>query len=151
MEITSHHLGQLTSPTAFAFDVGLVHGREPSKKIMKLLVNALSLDGSEDVKCSIESRFSPLASCRKNDMVLFNDGDRFKVGQVNIHCEIEGAPISMVSVYRLVKHNAAHGHSILEALDADAQFIETERILDTVVYSRMPANRVDVLLPLEYR
>ena len=48
MEVTSHHIGQLSQPDAFAFDVGLVKVTRASKKVKQLLAAELDLDPTGD-------------------------------------------------------------------------------------------------------
>ena len=78
MEVTSHHLGQLSKPEAFKFDVGLVRGTKPSRRAKQILIAELKLephgDAAESILCSTETRFSPLATCHQGDMVLYQDG-----------------------------------------------------------------------------
>ncbi len=63
MEMTSHHLGQLSQPDAFKFDVGLVNGTKASAKTKQILTAELKLEPhsavAESIHCSTESRFSP--------------------------------------------------------------------------------------------
>ena len=109
MEVTSHHLGQLDEPDAFAFDVGLVGGRAASKAIKKVLIDELELEhhveAANSIKVSAESRFSPLAACHKSDFVLYKDGQGdLKAGKVQLHCEVLGLPISLVSAFEACKN-----------------------------------------------
>ena len=130
MEVTSHHLGQLNQPDAFAFEVGLVGGSKASKKIKQILTAELGLEpngeAAQSIKCSTESRFSPLATCQKGDVVLYKDGmGGFKAGKVQLHCEVHGLPISMVSAYDVHKLESHCGHSVWTPATDQKIFIET--------------------------
>jgi hypothetical protein len=155
MEVTSHFLGQITHPDAFAFGVGLVDGHSASKKTKQILIDDLEMDPNEDavdsIKVSTTCRFSPLATCHKGDVVLFRDGlGGFKAGQIQLHCEVQGVPISLISPYVIHKLEADCSHSVWTPLDNNS-FVESDQILDTVVYSARPDGKVAILLPLEFR
>ena len=156
MEMISHHLGQLSQPDVFAFDVGLVKGTTASIKVKQILTNELQLEpngaAAQSIKCSTESRFSPLATCQKGDVVLYKDAmGGFKAGKVQLHCEVHGLPISMVSAYDVHKLESHCGHSVWTPATDQKIFIETAQILDTVVYSELSDGKVSVLLPVEFR
>ena len=154
MEVVSHHLGQLRKPDAFSFEVGLVGGSIASKRIKQLLSDELELDpkgeAAQAIKCSPQVRFSPFALCDRNDVIIFKDGNGFRAGRVQLHCEVHGWPISMVSVFAVHKVGADSGYSEWTALE-DQFFIGSEDILDSVVYSTTPDGKVAILLPPEFR
>ena len=70
---------------------------------------------------------------------------------MQLHCEVHGLPTTMISTFDIHKLEADCGHSIWTHVDGNRCCIETEQILDTVVYSDRPDGKVAVLLPLEYR
>ena len=118
MDVTSHHLGQLSAPAAFAFSVGLVGGTRASPRIKQFLATQMDLDPNGDtaqsIKVSIESRFSPLATCHKSDFTLYrHDKGGFKAGKVQLHCEVHGLPTTMISTFDIHKIEADCGHSSL--------------------------------------
>ena len=151
-EVTCHHLGQLNQPDAFSFEIGLVHGRKASRRVKKLLADELELstEGAESLMYSKESRFSPLATCCKDDVVLFKDGLGFRAGRVHLHFSVHGLPITMVSAFAVHRLDDKCGHSVWTCSE-ESMFIETDQILDTVVYSALPNGKVAILLPLEFR
>ena len=121
MEVVSHHLGQLRKPDAFSFEVGLVGGSLASKRIKQLLSAELELDPKgeavESIKCSPQVRFSPVALCDRNDVIIFKDDSGFRAGRVQLHCEVLGLPISMVSVFAVHKVGSDSGYSEWTALE----------------------------------
>ena len=155
MEVTSHHLGQLDQHDAFNFEVGLVNGSTPSKKIKQILIAAFDLQPGDDtvqsIKYSVQSRFSPLATCRKGDLVLFKNDSEVRVGRINLHCEIFGLPISMISEFDNRNFEPACGHSVWTPRPDSNSFIQTDAIIDTVVYSERTNGDVAVLIPWELR
>jgi len=113
-EVTSHHFGQLSDPNAFSFGVGLVGPKKPTKQLKTLLLAELDIDcDDKDVKWSVITRFSPLATCKKGDMVLFKAacGGR-KAGRAQLHLEVEGVPVTLISVFNLVKHDAGCDYAV---------------------------------------
>ena len=153
MEVTSHHLGQLSEPDSFRFSVGLVGARAPSKATKQSLARNLSIDCAEQhVLWSNESRFSPLATCKKGDMVLFRSGDGgTKAGSVQLHLEVEGVAVSLLSLLSLVRAEAGSGYSVWTRGGDDATLVETGCILETVLYSNLANNTVGIILPVEFR
>ena len=153
MEVTSHHLHQIDEPDAFDFSIGLVRGSKGSRRTTSLLVHELELDavGAASIKCSKESRFNPMATCHKGDLVIFNDGDGIGAGFVELHCEVLGMPISMIAAFDYHRKDRC-GLSVWKPrLHNTHTFIETELILDTAVYSEQPNGSLRLLLPLEHR
>ena len=122
------------------FDVGLVRGTKASTRVNQILTAELKLqpdgDAAQSIQCSIESRFSPLATCHKGDMILYRDGQGgFRAGRVQLHFDIIGMPLSMVSAFNAHKLEPTFGVSVWtpaeSALDPKS-FIDTDQILDTV-------------------
>ena len=133
----------------------LKHANISSWFLKQLLAAELGLepdgDAAESTKCSIESRFSPLATCHKGDVILFNAGQGgYRAGKVQLHFEILGMPISMVLPFEVHKHEAHCGHAVWRP-EQNNCFIETDQIPDTVVYSSRPDGKVAVLAPMEFR
>ena len=153
MEVTCHHMGQLSQTGSLVFSTGLVDSRPPSKKVRKLLMDVLKLDAAHDIAYGIESRFCSVATCKRGDVVLFRDShNNIGVAKVQLHCEIEFNPLSMVSKFVLHKQDVKCGFSVWKPSTADgAEFIETCDILDTVLYQQMPDGKIGVYTPWEYR
>ena len=106
----------------------------------------------EDVSCSIESRFNPLGTCKRNDLVLFKDGvHALQVAQIVLHYEVQGVPVSEVSMFNIIHADAEQGWSIWEAATGAHELIETDCIVDAVVYCQLSSTRIKVLVPLHHR
>ena len=155
MEVTCHHFAQLDDETSFSFEVGLVNGSKASKRIQKILVEQLELDPDSEaaasIKCGLESRFNPLASCHKGDVVLYNDSEGLKAGKVQLHFEVHGLPISMVNVFE-PRGRDPHNNTSSMWKPTDINIcIETNMILASAVYSLLPNGNALVLVPLELR
>ena len=101
-EATSHHYGQLNDPSALSVDVGPLGPRTPSKKTKIKPPAGLGIQCSEQqVEWSSAARSSHSATCMKGDMVLFKaaGGGGTKAGKVQLHLEVGGAPVSLVSIF----------------------------------------------------
>ena len=150
-EVICHHFAQMMKPSSFSFEIGLVDARDPSKKVRKSLATAMELDEADAaaIKCGTESRFSPLATCRNGDMVLFNDTDGLNIGKCQMHFSVHDVPITMISA--MTPHRAdVNGYSVFNALET-TEFIETDTILDTVVWSELSNGKIAVIIPIQYR
>ena len=153
MEVTSHHLGQLADPDVFCFDVGLTVRKKPSLAMQRLLARELGIQCDEhEVLYSQEARFSPIASCMKNDIVLCHLASGYIACKVHSHYEIDGAAVSLISKYTLQKMlPAGEGCAIWSGCDDGAQLVETSSIVAVVIYSILPDETMLTLLPTEYR
>ena len=152
-EVTCHHFGQLSNHDCFSFGVGLVSPKAPSRRMKGMLKSEMSIDADiHEVKWSTESRFSPLATCRKDDVVVFKAADNIMVGKVQLHLEVEHAAVTMLKVYTLVRTEAGSGYATYMCNDEGASLIETECIVETIVYNSSLANdRCGIILPIEFR
>ena len=152
-EVTSHQLAQLNDDAAFSFAVGLVRPiKQPSKHLKTLLGSRLNINCAEQhVVWSNESRFSKLATCMTNDVVIFKHGDagEVKAGIVHLHLEVEGVAVSSVTV--LSPAGAAEAEYSVWTSSEFVHLIETPTIVDTVVHSKLANGRVAIILPLEFR
>jgi len=153
-EVMCHQLAMLDRPGAFAFDPGLVGGRKAPAKIKALIVKALHAD--EDacagfvVQVARESRFNCYGTCVLNDVVLFKESETFRAGRVEVHCDVEGIALSIVTPFSLVKHDAGKSYAVWQPSES-AEIIETDRILDTVVHTVLPSGKVGTILPADYK
>ena len=85
-------------------------------------------------------------------MVLFKEAnENFRVGKVQLLCEFQGVPITLVSTFDVQSHNSSCGHSLWKQRANANKYIDASRILHTVVYMQLPADVVAINLPLEYR
>ena len=124
MEIICHHLGQLADSNTLNFKVGLVNGHACTQKVRKIICDMLDMD-VQDVHCSIESRFNPLGTCKRHDLVLFKDGvHALQVAKIVLHYEVQGVPVSEVSMFNIIDADAEQGWSIWEAATGAHELIE---------------------------
>ena len=151
MEVTSHHFGQLNDDAAFCFALGLINPRPPSKKMIRLLHSELNINCDEQrVLWSYESRFSKVATCKKNDVIIYKQGDagEVKAGTVQLQLDVEGVAVASVSVMSFVRSESAF--SVWTNSD-HVQLIELSAIVDTVLHRNLDNNRVAIILPIEFR
>ena len=75
-EVTSHHLGQLSRPSSFCFQVGLVDGKKaPTQLKRTLLESCCCFDGEQhEVRTAQVARHSPSAICDRNGICPHQGG-----------------------------------------------------------------------------
>ena len=154
-EVNRHHFGQLHQPECLSFDVGLVNPKAPCRRLKLMFKSQLSIDADiHQVRWSNEARFSTVATCEKGDVVLFKAADNggTKAGMIQLHCSVEGAAISVLKVFTHLMTEAGTGYAVFVCSDEGASLIETECIVETVVYnSSLANNRYGIILPIEFR
>ena len=94
-------------------------------------------------------RFSPLAACSEQDIVLFKHGGALMLGQVIWNVAIDGVPLTRVKLFirpLFSKKRYAVCKSTMESL-----YITTGSIVDVLQYHKLSDNSVGVLVPLLYR
>jgi hypothetical protein len=151
MEVVSHQLAMLNRPCAFMFEVGLVGGRPASRRLRLVIADALDLDDGDEVRVARESRFNANGTCKQNDVVLLKDGDSFRAGQVQLHCDVNGVPISIIDVWELHRYTDADvGYATWRKIGAHECY-STSEIIDVMAYQHLGGDMVGVILPIEYR
>ena len=69
-----------------------------------------------------------------------------------MHFEIDDIPLTMVHEFDALSRDSARGNSVWKPKSGESyKVIETCDILDTVVYSKLPDDSINILLPMEYR
>jgi len=150
-EVVNHQLGMMDRPGAFVFEVGLVGGKPAFKKIRSAILASIDIEDKDCIiNVSKESRFSPVGTCMKNDVVLIKEGHAFRAGQVQLHCDVEGVALSLVQLFDLHAKDAGSEFAVWKPRDG-ADWIETCDILDTVAFKHLPDGSVGTILPIEYR
>jgi hypothetical protein len=151
-EVVNHHLSQLDDPEAFSFHVGLVRGGPAPRKTRAKIIEAFELDDTANIKVARTSRFSAVAHCQVNDVVIIrtDHADQIRAGQIELHCEVEGVPISIISAWQLHHYERGTGYAIWHKSET-AEYFPTEDIIGAVVFQSLPDNKVGTILPPEYR
>ena len=135
----------------FEFSVGLLNPKPAPKRLMSYLEGALALGPlAGRVMSSIESRFNPLGTCKRGDIVVFMCSGELTVGEVLSHCEIDAVPHSIVSIWELQRVDRCKGSAEFIIHD-NPELIETDTIIDTVIASLGPGRVAKVLLPCHLR
>ena len=83
-------------------DAGLVDGKSASKQLKMKLLARFRFDGEHEVRTAQVARHSPLAICARNDIALIKKESRYRAGQVQLHCEVDGAALYLVTVFTLI-------------------------------------------------
>jgi hypothetical protein len=152
-EVTSHHLANLRSDTAFDLRIGLLTQRVAPKHLHAKLADILQMPINDlQVNTCIDSRYSRYGTCRRGDVVLVasHGGLPACAGRVHAHVEVEGIPISLVALWEQRTDNIATGFvdwSERHALTC----IGIEMILTPITHTRIAADVVRTILPLHVR
>ena len=77
-------------------------------------------------------------------------GAGFKVGKVKLHFEVHGLAFSIISVLAINKHVPHPGYSVWTSLHKKI-CIGPDQILETLVYSELPDDKIAALLPIDVR
>ena len=101
-EVVCQHLSSLAAHD-FNTDVGLINGRTAPKTSRRLILSALGMDDhDEEVLTANTARFSPLATCRQNDVVLLQTDNGLVAARVRLHFTILGECVSMVQTFTFI-------------------------------------------------
>jgi hypothetical protein len=150
-EIQSHHLGQLREPGVFNFEVGLVGGRKASHVLRRRILEALDASQMEigEIQVGRESRHNRFGTCCTGDVVLLKHGESFRAARVELHCEVVGEPLSILTCFKLISHKADTGYAVWAVDESEMHF--TTDIIDTVPHSKLPNGLIMTSLPVDYR
>ena len=138
-ECTAHHLHSLRAADAFCFDVGLIAPKPASPKT-QLFFNTHV--GPCVVNVSFQSRFDAFGTCARGDIVLVR-ADTTVAGEVWLHAECNGVPVSVISTWDVVSHR--NGYAIWRDIERPELFQTCDIITsvisfrsDGLVYTIMP-------------
>jgi len=150
-EVMCHQLAMLDRAAAFVFVPGLVGGRPAPASIRTAIIQALHAEDEElAIQIARESRFNCFGTCLVGDIVLFKENDSFRAGRVEVHCEVEGVPLSIMTPFELLSHDSGKAFAVWQPSDV-AEIFETDCILDTVPYTVLPDHTIGTILPVDYR
>ena len=151
-EVICTHLAQMADDETFNFTIGLVRPRAAPRVLRDFLTRSVGASDADEleIRTAHESRFSPLATCTKNDVVLVRSGSSFVAGQVWAHAEIDGVCVTLVSLWELLHVNADRGDAEWRLQD-NPLMIDTTDIIDTVIWMQLGDNVVRTLLPCHLR
>jgi hypothetical protein len=151
MEVVSHQFAMLDRPGAFMFEIGLVDGRPAPAKLRRTIADALALVATDIVRVSRTSRFNSFATCKQNDVVLVKDADAVYAGQVQLHFDANGVPVSMIDMWELHSYTDVDVGYAIWKKKGTIEFIDTALILDVMTYQLLEGGMVGTILPFEFR
>ena len=93
-EITAQHLHNLSLEDSFDFSPGLVGGRQVTPHVENKFRDLLNC---RDVRVALISRMNEYGTCAKGDIVLLKIGGDIVAGEVWLHVECDGVPITVIS------------------------------------------------------
>ena len=131
-------------------NVGLLDGKSASKQLKRTLLATLCFDGEHEVRTAQVARHSPLATCARNDIVLIKDESIYRAGQVQLHCEVDGAALSLVTIFTLIELAPGAGYAVWKVGTEGATPAPTHRILEATVFTQWEGDVMCALLPMAY-
>ena len=148
-EVLCQHMSDLQD--APSFEQGLVKGHKATKAVKARVLNNLELDSNTVVNVSRSSWHSNTSYSSKGDFVLFKDSEssNIRAGKVQLHFDVAGMPCSIIELYELVSRR--DNYLIWKPIANTQDWMETEFILDCVVYNQLPDGNVGCILPVELR
>ena len=87
-------------------------GKSASKQLKRTLLASFCFDGEHEVRTAQVARHSPLAICARNGIVLVKEESIYRAGQVHLHCEVDGAALSLVADVTLIDHMLDAGYVV---------------------------------------
>ena len=65
---------------------------------------------------------------------------------MHLHCCAEGVAMTRVAIWKLHRHDVEAGYAVWES-HVDAEFVQTESILDVAVYQNIYDGNIGTLMP----
>ncbi len=147
-EVVCHHLGSLAA-YEFKFTVGLVGGHPAPTKTEKFILDTLELEDTDAaILVAQTARFSHLATCRRDDVVLVRDGG-VSAGRVKLHFSVAGETLTILQQYTLRRR--VGNLVVWDTSNVAHEVWETGNILAAVEYCVYPDSDVGIILPIEFR
>ena len=147
-EVLCQHVSDMQN--APAFELGLVNGHKATKAVKAKVVRTLELPPDTVVHVSRSSWHSSTSYSSTGDFVLFKEKDDISVraGKVQLHFEVAGINVSIIELFELVSRR---NNYLTWKPVANVDWLETEFILDCVIYNQLPDGKVSCFLPFELR
>ena len=152
-EVVCHDLSSLKTHD-FNSEVNLINGRPAPTKSRRLILQAMGLedDGMMEILTASDARFSPLATCRQDDVVLLQDGGGFRAAKIKLHFKVADECLSLVQPFTLHRRATGTPLAVWRVNDGDPhETWATQDILAAVEYCVYPDGNVGTILPIEYR
>jgi hypothetical protein len=152
-EVCCHNLSFLSQPGVFDLTVGLVNPRAANAKLTGFLGAELGyLVPAHQCFTASVARILPTGTCSRKDVVLIRsvDGSSFDAGEVWLHADAKGRPLTLVSVWQFVGYDKAKGSAEWLKL-SNPTLVETADIISAVVHTECKAGVARILLPLQCR
>ena len=148
-EVLCQHMSDLQD--APSFEQGLVNGHTATKAVKARILSVLELGRDTIVNVSRHSWHSNTSYSSTGDFVFFKDesSSNIRAGKVQLHFEVAEIHISIIEVYELVSRR--DNYFVWKPVANNDDWIETEHILDCLVYNNLPDGNVGCLLPAELR
>ena len=104
--------------------------RAPVRTFRQLILEALGLeDDGRAILTASDARFSPLATCRRHDVVLLRDGSGLRAARVQLHCAVDDECVSLVQPFTLHRRRPGIALAVWRVGDGPHECWETQAIV----------------------
>ena len=149
LETLCQHFINCKQPS-FDFSVGLVGGRPAPKATRELILRKFGLDDRGDaINIAKDSRINEFEVCSKGDVVVLMYEEEYVIGQVALHLDLAGRPLSLVYVWTLDHKVIGTAMSVWRTSDS-AVFLDTSTLVMALEFLRFPDGTVGVVAPKRY-
>jgi len=116
-----------------------------------LILSALGIDDQgEEVLTANTARFSPLATCRQNDVLLLQTANGLVAARVRLHCTIVGGCVSLAQTITFIRRMPGTALAVWRVDDVPHECWETKAIVAAVESCLYPDGNIGTMLPLEH-
>ena len=144
-------MARLSDAVTLSSSVGLVRPRAPTQRLLHIVVVMLRMPlPAGKIEVATESRFSSLSICKKGDIVIIACSDGFRAAELLANIAVCSVPLSIVSMWETITVNREVGIADFRVRH-DAELIETEDILGTVIASVRSDGVGRIILPCHLR
>ena len=149
-EVLCQQFAELSRASSFKLDVGVIGPRAAPKKLANFIREELDVPIGVAITTGAQGRVSRFEVCSRGDVVLFLSNDAVMIGELYLHAECAGEPISIISTWALLSECENSGTSKVRIKDDDTQVVNMSDILCSVIYKR-EADTALVIVPCLYR
>ena len=152
-QVTCHDLASWRDePSTFDVACALVSPKPMTATVRNICALAnLELEvAGMSLFSSNAARLEPAGLCAKNDVVLISSNDKAIAGKVDIHVDVNGTIMSLVTLLNLVSYDKVKGTAMWEQ-SPQKVFVETSKLLSSVVFAQQEASRCRTIIPLRFK
>ena len=152
-EVVAHNLHDLKRPGLFNLSPGLVEPIKAKKPLVDFVrANIDANIGADSVEHGLQARITPAGYCCRGDIALVrsDDGINFACGEIVLHLQIDGQPLSLVNLWQPTTYDRNNGYAEW-AKTQKTTCIPTRDILTSVMKCDLKDGGARTLVPWLYR